>query len=113
MSKTGKSGSRRQQKRTLKQMLIHNWDPGIVLIVAGLAGAIILAVLSLVSSSQAAENLLIPSEVSEGSLLFKTDGCRVITKDIIPKLGIENSFFHSLCCADEHIVIVRPNCTNF
>ena len=72
------SGNHMRQKRSFKQTLSGYWDPGIFLIAAFLATAFILVVLSFMFPAQAESSLLPqsetyikPSEVREGSLLFK------------------------------------------
>lgn len=73
------AGSRKKHKKSLKQTFASYWDPGIFLLFAGLITAFILVALSLMFPAPAdsailprSESHVRPSEVREGSLLFKS-----------------------------------------
>ena len=78
MFSSDNSGSHRRQKKSLRQTLSTYWDPGVFLIAAWLITAFMLVVLSLMFPAQAESSVLPqgeayvkPSEVREGSILFK------------------------------------------
>ena len=79
MFTTNDSGNHKRRKRSFKQTLSSYWDPGILLIAAFLVTAFALVLLSVMFPAQAessmlpqSETYIKPSEVRQGSLLFKS-----------------------------------------
>jgi len=78
MFKSNDSDNHKRRRRSFKQTLSSYWDPGIFLIAAFLVTAFALVLLSVMFPAQAessmlsqSETFIKPSEVREGSLLFK------------------------------------------